>query len=420
VTPEKIRAIEESIVFKERAEHRGTSSRSIARAALLVERLALRERLRGIPLLGVVGSKGKGTAAIFASAALASAGLKVGTVLSPGVISNIDRFRVDGRKPSEEDYLGVLAKLDETIDALDPVDPADGYLSPGGLFMLGGLDFLATAGCDVIVVEAGIGGASDELSLFDLDTVVVTGIFGEHLELLGPTVVDVAKNKSAVITAATRHAFTLTQTPEVQAVIAAQSLKVGAELTVVDPVLSIDDRRLFPPGFSGRNAELGTVAGLSLAEAIIGTRPSEKTIVATIGSVVYPGRLSVHETEAGRVVVDSAVSRDGLVSALLFAELTFERKPEQVLVSLPRDKDLVGFIAELKDVDVRRVFVDLDTQLKYPDRSEWPWDWVDVADLPALLGSGDTLAIGTVSFSAEVLRVLEVDTDVLFSAPPAG
>ncbi len=419
MTPDELTALEDRVVFREWSEFRGASARSLARADLLAQRLGLHEALRGIPLLGVVGSKGKGTAAIFASAAIASAGLTVGTVLSPGVVSNRDRFRVDGRNLSEEDFVGVLSRLEEGARDLPPVDPADGYLSPGGLFMLGGLAYLAAARCDVIVVEAGIGGASDELSLFELNTVVVTGIFGEHLDLLGPTVVDVAKNKAAVITAATHRAFTLPQSAAVRDVIETQCANAGAELTVVDPVLSIDDRELFPPGFSGRNAELGTIAGLSLAEAIIGTRPSEKTIIATLRSVVYPGRLSVHETDAGRVIVDSAVSRDGLVSGLLFSVKTFDRVPDQVLVCLPREKDLDGFIAELRDVETRKVFIGLHTHLHLPDPGEWPWEWIDVDDLPGLLGSGDTLAVGTVSFSAEVLRVLGVNTDVLFSAPPA-
>jgi dihydrofolate synthase/folylpolyglutamate synthase len=136
--------------------------------------------------------------------------------------------------------------------------------------------------------------------------------------------------------------------------------------------------------------------------------------------VSYPGRLSIHESATGRVVVDSAVSRDGLASALRFSEQQFGRVPDTVLVSLPRDKDLAGFIDVLSDVAARRIFVGLDTHLPYPRPDEWPWEWVESADVPALLAAGDTLAVGTVSFSAEVLRVLGVSADVLFSAPAVG
>jgi dihydrofolate synthase / folylpolyglutamate synthase len=415
-----ITGLENDTVFAEWRALRGRSSRSLRRAGRLVEALGLPELLRGVPLLGVVGSKGKGTAAIYASAALASAGLTVGTILSPGVITNLDRIRLNGGTLTDHDYIGVLSKLDGAIRALPPADPEDGYLSPGGLFMIGGLDFLARAGCDAIVVEAGIGGASDELSLFELDTVVVTGVFGEHLNLLGPTVVDVATNKSAVITGATRHAFTVPQSPEVQDVIEARCKDVGIELTILDSRPSTDAEGLYPPGFSGMNAELGATAGLSLAEAITGRRPPEAVIVSTIQSVSYPGRLSIHESGTARVVVDSAVSRAGLASALQFSMQVFGAEPQQVLVSIPRDKDLAGFIAELGDVDTRRIFIALDTHLRYPEPADWPWEWEELADLPALLSAGDTLAVGTVSFSAEVLDALGVRADVLFSvAPPA-
>jgi dihydrofolate synthase/folylpolyglutamate synthase len=311
--------------------------------------------------------------------------------------------------------VSVLSRIGDARATLPPIDPEDGYLSPVGSFLMGGLDFLARAGCDVIVAEAGIGGASDELSLFALDTVVVTGVFGEHLDLLGPTVIDVARNKSAVITEATRSVFTLPQPAEIRDVIVARCESVAAELTVVGdaPI----DRELFPPGFSGINARLGTTAGSSLAEAIVGEPPEDEALRATVRSVSYPGRLSVHPFGSGRVVVDSAVSRDGLVSALAFAAEALDGPPPQILVSLPREKDLGGFIEELRDVAARRVFVGLTTHLQYPDRDEWPWEWADVRDLPALLASGDTLAIGTVSFSAEVLRVLGVNADVLFASP---
>jgi dihydrofolate synthase/folylpolyglutamate synthase len=417
LAPDEFTEQEGRAVFAEWSKFRTSSSRSLARARFLADGLGLHGLLRDIPLLGVVGSKGKGTAAIFASAAIASAGLKVGTILSPGVISNLDRIRVNGRRLGGEEYRDVLSRLEEATRALPKVDPADGYLSPGGLFMIGGLEHLARTGCDVIVVEAGMGGARDEISLFPLDTVVVTGVFGEHLDILGPTVVDIAKDKSAVITEATRHAFTLPQSPAVREVIVARAGGVGVELTTVDTASSTDDRELYPPGLNRMNAELGTIAGLSIAEAIVGTRPDEDTLVATLRSVTYPGRLSVHQTASARVVVDSAVSRDALVTALVFSSRVFGGPPARILVSLPRDKDFAGFVAELQNVAVRKVFVGLgETHLHYPDRAEWPWEWAEIGDLSDVL-SGDVLAVGTVSFSAEVLRRLAVDSEVLFSVP---
>ena len=416
---DEITELENRVVFAEWAQLRHRSSRSLDRAHRLVDALGLPELLHDTPLLGVVGSKGKGTAAIYASAALASAGLKVGTILSPGVITNLDRIRVNGRNLSEQAYVGVLSTLDDAIRALPPVNPELGYLSPGGLFMIGGLAFLAGAGCDAIVVEAGIGGASDELSLFPLDTVVLTGIFGEHLDILGPTVIDVTTNKSAVITEATRRAFTVPQSAAVADVIVARCQEMGAQLTVVDTSTSVGDPTLYPPGFSGMNAQLGTAAGLSLVESILGSRPPESAIASTIRSVSYPGRLSIHESATARVIVDSAVSREGLVSALRFSSETFGKPPDRILVSLPRDKDFEGFVTELRSVAVPRIFVGLTTHLRYPERADWPWEWVDASALPAVLSAGDTLAVGTVSFSAEVLRVLDVNADVLFEGPVA-
>ena len=69
--------------------------RSITRARRLADALGLLGQAR--PVLSVVGSKGKGTAATYASACLAAAGLRVVTVTGPGYRRAEERIRVDGR-----------------------------------------------------------------------------------------------------------------------------------------------------------------------------------------------------------------------------------------------------------------------------------------------------------------------------------
>src|SRR5690625_5048772 len=86
---------EEIVIFDEWRTLRHVSSRSLARTRALLQVLGYAPDDVGHSTLGVVGSKGKGTAAAYASAALAGLGHRVGTVMSPGVISNADRIRID-------------------------------------------------------------------------------------------------------------------------------------------------------------------------------------------------------------------------------------------------------------------------------------------------------------------------------------
>ncbi|MGH3242780.1 MAG: hypothetical protein ACRDNL_20555, partial [Spirillospora sp.] len=153
------------------------------------------------PVLTVVGSKGKGTAATYASAFLAAAGLRVCTVTSPGLRGIRERIRVDGCAVTEEDLASLGRVLGKAIATLPP--PSAGYLSPSGLFIIAGVVHARRVGADAIVLEAGMGGRSDEVSLFPPSVVAITPIFGEHVGVLGDTPAEIAQEKLGVAAAST-------------------------------------------------------------------------------------------------------------------------------------------------------------------------------------------------------------------------
>ena len=178
--------------FAERLARRsGGRGRSLGRARALAPHLGVDLHAWGMHpecVVTVVGSKGKGTAATFASAALAATGMRVGTLTSPGLRSNRERIRVDGQAIARRDYEALVGEVAATLTRVSDLLPDDGYLSPSGLFTLSALRHFAGRGCDAVVLEAGMGGASDEVSLVAPGVVVVTPILAEHVGVLGDTV----------------------------------------------------------------------------------------------------------------------------------------------------------------------------------------------------------------------------------------
>ena len=131
--------LEGEAIFNEWRTYRLIGKRSLTRARAFAETLGIDLGLRRIPILGVVGSKGKGTAAIYASATLAAHGLRVGTITSPGLLTNRDRIRINGQALSERAYLALLHKIAWAKQQLRPIDIDHNYLSPTGIFILGGI-----------------------------------------------------------------------------------------------------------------------------------------------------------------------------------------------------------------------------------------------------------------------------------------
>jgi dihydrofolate synthase/folylpolyglutamate synthase len=412
-----IEQIEAETAFREWSERTSSDRRSLGRARSLASALGLLQNQ--LPVVGVVGSKGKGTTAVYASSLLSARGLKVGTVLSPGLISNMDRIRVDGENISEVDYVSALKETSSALERLPPQDT--GYVGPSGFFMLAALWHFKLAGCDVAVVEAGIGGLSDELSLLELRGLAVSQIFLEHTEILGDTLGEIATDKVGVASSKTRFVAYLAQSSEAEDVISGHSKIVGADLIRIDDATIASFQHVLPPGLSAQNAALGLETARAYLRSSRLSTPDAADIGAAAAAVQYPGRLSRHRNDGHDIIVDSAVSREGLIAALRFAETAFAAPPKLVLVSIPINKDFHGFEAELLNYPSRVVFVDMQgSHLPYPTRKEWPRDWAESASLAHLVGSSETvLAVGTVTFSAAVLKVIGVDTSRVFHHPGA-
>lgn len=368
--------------------------RSLRRAARLAALLGVTDP--GVPVLTVVGSKGKGTAATYASAWLAAAGRRVVTVTSPGLRDDTERIRVGGAAVTADE----LAALGERIRAAAAALPAEraGYLSPSGLFTLAGLAHARDAGADVIVLEAGMGGASDEVSLFPPEVVAVTEVFGEHLGVLGDTPAEIAADKAGVVGPATSAVVSLPQTPEVTAAIGATEVVTGL------PGVPL------PSGLQGPNAALGCVAAQRLLDAR-GWPAGDRTS-AVLATVRLPGRVSWHRIPGATLLVDSAISRAGAAAALAEAYRRWDRI-DHALVCLPDHKDVAGVLAELGGLPV--------TAVRMPDREGLRFTRTPAAtpaagltrDRIAALGER-ILVLGTGYFTGRILDLVDAPTGRLF------
>lgn len=385
--------------FREWEQRPAAERRSLERALLLGDELAI--DLRELHPLVVVGSKGKGTAATYAAASLRAAGLSVGLITSPGYRSHRERIRLDGESISEAEFAGLAQDVGEALSRLPERAPGSGYVSPTGAFTIAGLSWLVRQGCDALVVEAGMGGASDESSLTRPSVVAITEIFEEHLGILGNDLIDVAHDKAGVIATTTRAVVSTPQQPVVRQVVEQIAHERGAR---VDFLVSGDDLPAgldkLPTPLMRMNAHLGISAARAYRDG-----PSDET-----PPVQLPGRLSVHH-QAGRTwVVDSAINAAGVEAALGWCRRTLG-EPSTVLLSIPDSKDLVACFRALDGTVVQLVRADVPHMtFTAPDGGVLPTlAEIDHQDLGHLV-----LALGTISFVGEVLDLLDVDMSRLF------
>ena len=409
----------DSFFLSEWSSRRPGEGRSITRARRLADALGLLGQAR--PVLSVVGSKGKGTAAAYASAYLAAAGQRVVTVTSPGYRRAAERIRVDGRAISNAGLIDLAARLAAARGAAGDRTAAGGYLAPAGLFTLAGVLHAQDVAADVIVLEAGMGGAGDEISLFAPTVAALTPIFAEHVGKLGNTPAEIARQKAGIVTQATRAALTVPQTADVEKEIVETVTRRSEDrvrVEVIDPGSTAIPPYLLPAGLSAHNAELGCAAAQRLLDVTRRARPSGARVAAVLGSVRLPGRLSRHGLPGSRteLIVDSAINQAGIAAALAVAARWWTRI-DHVLVCLPDHKDVQGAISELAGLPV--TFVRLpDEHWRFAHALPASWMVVDAAQLTRMLVAGlgrRVIALGTVHFTGRVLDLVDADTECIFA-----
>ncbi|KAJ8608714.1 hypothetical protein CTAYLR_009653, partial [Chrysophaeum taylorii] len=134
------------------------------------------------------GSKGKGTVAALVGAGLEAAGFRVCVLSSPHVESVTERVRLRGLAPIGEE---VLAKSIEA--ALNRAVPGATWFD---VFVAASLH--AARHCDWAVIECGLGGRRDSTNVLDAEVCALTSVELEHVEVLGPTVSRIAREKAAI------------------------------------------------------------------------------------------------------------------------------------------------------------------------------------------------------------------------------
>ncbi|CAK7219016.1 hypothetical protein SCUCBS95973_003678 [Sporothrix curviconia] len=184
--------------------------------------------LAPLKCIHIAGTKGKGSVSAFATAILVeqvSAGNaavgRVGTYLSPHVVSVRERISLDGQPISRELFtkyvFALWARLSEAAAAADPADenPYGAHSKPFYFRFLTLLAFhvFLQEGVRSAVVECGIGGEYDATNILPASSVtaaVVTRLGIDHVAMLGRTLEEIAWHKAGVFKDGVA-AFTLQQ-----------------------------------------------------------------------------------------------------------------------------------------------------------------------------------------------------------------
>lgn len=294
--------------------------------------------LRGLPVIHIVGTNGKGSTAAMAAHGLRHAGKRVGLFTSPHLHRLNERIRIDG-EPVADDLLDqTFERVLHAEHELLRADKIGRTLTFFELLTLAACLRFSRSNVDVAVLEAGMGGRYDATRVATSSVTLISRIGLDHEHILGPGLAAIAGEKAAVIHAGA-PCFSVAQHPDVVPVIERAAITTGTELTWVEPAKRAP--KALPGVHQRDNAALALAAVQTLVPA---------ADLSWFDDVSWPGRLERVAMGGGTVVFDVAHNPDGI--ATLVNYLRMHQVPNRILVfGCMRDKAAKPMLAGLTEID---------------------------------------------------------------------
>ena len=207
-----------------------TSRLGLERIRELLDRLGRpQDRLK---FVHVAGTNGKGSTCAFTASILAEAGFKTGLFTSPYVETFHERIRVNGRNISDEDLTAATLCVRECAEAME----AEGGEHPTEFELMTAVALVhfAHVGCDIVVLEVGLGGRLDSTNVIAAPEVAaIVSIALDHTNLLGNTLAEIAHEKAGIVKKGST-VVSWPQGPSAMEVVEDAARRVGDKLVVPD------------------------------------------------------------------------------------------------------------------------------------------------------------------------------------------
>jgi dihydrofolate synthase/folylpolyglutamate synthase len=319
------------------------------------------------PSIHITGTNGKGSTAAMVSALLGARGLSVGTYTSPNLRRVNERISRNGEPVDDGTFTELLESLSLLEELMD--EPPTRF----ELLTAAALTWFADEAVDVAVVEVGLGGRWDCTNVVNGDVAVLTNISYDHTEVLGPTLEDIAKDKSGIIKARSRVVIGETD-PTLVDLMRRAAIEVGAgEVWVRDVDFACTANRLAVGGrlidlrtpgaaygellvpLHGAHQGENASCALAAVEAFFDGPLSEEVVEDAFSGLRVPGRLEV----VGRrplVVVDGAHNVAGMIALARSLDEEFAVDGETVaVVGMLSGRDPAAMLEALVTAGVRSV-----------------------------------------------------------------
>ena len=316
-----------------------------------------------VKTIHVTGTNGKGSTSYYLSNLLQKAGQKTGLFVSPYIYEFNERIQLNGKNISNNDLIKTANEIEMAIEILKKDDP-DFSLVTFEYEVALAFQFFAQENCDYAVIEVGIGGEHDKTNVIIPEVSVITTIGLDHEKIIGPTLKDIAKEKSGIIKSS--KPVVLGNVPQDVLEILlnkaqsenSKSFLLGRDfqIKIMPDVIEYQDSKTI---YNFALRPLVEAYDIGVAVQVIQLLQLDldrKKIEEAINETRIPGRYDVIQTSP-EIIVDGAHNLQAMENLL---NLVRKKKKGQiyVLLGMMKDKDLGPVTKLFKDEKVTLTRID--------------------------------------------------------------
>ena len=340
-----------------------------------------------LKFIHVVGTNGKGSVSTAMSYILRDAGYKTGLFTSPYIVEFGERIQINNTYISHEDIATLTALIKEKTDLMETEDL---YPTVFEVTTVLALLYFAKEGCDIVILEAGIGGEHDSTNVIPAPLeCIFMSISLDHTEMLGDSIEKIATEKSGIIKKGSAvisypdsgESFGyIPQTKEATAVIESKCKAEGCEFILPDmSKLEVVSSDIFGSEFIYDGLKITTrlsgthqIANMTTAVTAMkklrdfGFSISDKNIAMGICNFTIPGRMEVI-SKSPLIILDGGHNEGCLRALSSMAEKHLKNKKITLLMSFMKDKDYTSALSIIAPLAENIVFT-----LTDPIRGEKP------------------------------------------------
>jgi dihydrofolate synthase/folylpolyglutamate synthase len=317
---------------------------------------------QGLRAVHIAGSKGKGSTGAFIASATMTAGYRVGFYTSPHLHRFPERIAIAGQPLPDDAFAAETQVVAAAARRLEASQPDVGQVTTFEILTAMAFNAFARRGCQLAVIEVGLGGRYDSTNVVDPIVSIITRIDLEHTAVLGPTHADIAWQKAGIlrrgIPSVSSH-----QMPAAQETIVRAAAEVGSPLQIggrdwtwngtwrsfeaTGPWGTWPDLMVGIPGAHQVENACTALAAMRVVDAA-GFHLPEASIRTGLATAHWPGRFERIAFE-DRVLVFDGAHTPAAAAALVEAwRDDVGTDPATVIVGMGADKDAAAFLTELR------------------------------------------------------------------------